>query len=657
MGDVYDPLEEYKGLSLFSRSFPSSSHSLLSGDPHNFLISLPVQNPDKLMEQANTILDDTVEIPNVGMISDATTLEENNQLTDDIPVEYPRGQRPGLQRQRPRFSLLPPVSQPAVNLKPTLDFDKGPEEFFLAFQRLKNAKKEIARHTGATYTGEYNVFKVPRSERPGIPGRSKKAKYQHLYSDIPSQKTCEEDIPSIVESVEPQQFELSNAASELTESATLASEDLEMTGSIAKAEKTVSQVIDELLAAGYGGGTADGAINLLEECLQIKPHHMKKLNLPEMPDVLKIDFKVSGVNSPKSRNVLSDINNFLEGTRNRTPAKLKSMETSFPNSGSPTPPKSPLASLSLFNKHIFQANPSRDPFDAIDIDQSPARNSSPVDNINKCSDPVGSEKSLCIPQKLKSTAKADDVLPNDGRSSTEVRIKGSTSSFLGSGSGISIEEAGSELEGNNVGICNEFINENLSQADAHVDDLEDVEDVMQDAEASAEPNQNTDHSPMETSISNQTGLDPATVEDEPVDESAECVNSASLQTQDTSIEQTQATSLMLQTEKIKETSVQSPDKLTRKRSRFLKERKNLSRRQSLADCGMSWEAGVRRSTRIRSRPLEYWRGERFLYGRIHDSLATVIGIKYESPGKKEGGIKVKSFVSEEHQHLVDNAAL
>ncbi|KAF3494759.1 hypothetical protein DY000_02057608, partial [Brassica cretica] len=32
-----------------------------------------------------------------------------------------------------------------------------------------------------------------------------------------------------------------------------------------------------------------------------------------------------------------------------------------------------------------------------------------------------------------------------------------------------------------------------------------------------------------------------------------------------------------------------------------------------------WENGVRQSTRIKSRPPEYWRGERFLYGRIHES--------------------------------------
>lgn len=35
--------------------------------------------------------------------------------------------------------------------------------------------------------------------------------------------------------------------------------------------------------------------------------------------------------------------------------------------------------------------------------------------------------------------------------------------------------------------------------------------------------------------------------------------------------------------------------------------------------GTSWTSGIRRSTRIRTRPLEYWKGERLVYGRIHQS--------------------------------------
>lgn len=107
---------------------------------------------------------------------------------------------------------------------------------------------------------------------------------------------------------------------------------------------------------------------------------------------------------------------------------------------------------------------------------------------------------------------------------------------------------------------------------------------------------------------------------------------------------------------VEEPPVVSPKKQTKAKSHTAKGRKNgsLSKRHSLAGShycvklsiiglslslpynsqnycvgnliyvvciasGTSWETGLRRSTRIRSRPLEYWKGERFLYGRIHGS--------------------------------------
>ncbi|XLT14472.1 hypothetical protein HN51_060162, partial [Arachis hypogaea] len=86
--------------------------------------------------------------------------------------------------------------------------------------------------------------------------------------------------------------------------------------------------------------------------------------------------------------------------------------------------------------------------------------------------------------------------------------------------------------------------------------------------------------------------------------------------------------------------------------------RSLSRRQSLAAAGTSWEAGLRRSTRIRTRPLEYWKGERMVYGRVHNSLATVIGIKCISPGSDgKPTMKVKSYVSDEHKDLLELASL
>ncbi|KAL7585025.1 hypothetical protein Lser_V15G43151 [Lactuca serriola] len=83
------------------------------------------------------------------------------------------------------------------------------------------------------------------------------------------------------------------------------------------------------------------------------------------------------------------------------------------------------------------------------------------------------------------------------------------------------------------------------------------------------------------------------------------------------------------------------------------------RRQSLAGAGSSWtSSGVRRSIRIKRRPLEYWKGERLLYAQVHNSLPTVIGVKYISPtSKEEGGFKVESFVSDKYKHLVELTAL
>ncbi|OMO66826.1 hypothetical protein COLO4_30333 [Corchorus olitorius] len=94
------------------------------------------------------------------------------------------------------------------------------------------------------------------------------------------------------------------------------------------------------------------------------------------------------------------------------------------------------------------------------------------------------------------------------------------------------------------------------------------------------------------------------------------------------------------------------------RPRNERKRKTVNRRQSLAGSGTTVDTeGRRRSTRIRSRPLEFWKGERFIYGRIHSSLATVIGIKYESPGKGDGTLKVKSFVSDEYKDMVEQAGM
>ncbi|XP_010459103.1 PREDICTED: uncharacterized protein LOC104740251 isoform X2 [Camelina sativa] len=111
----------------------------------------------------------------------------------------------------------------------------------------------------------------------------------------------------------------------------------------------------------------------------------------------------------------------------------------------------------------------------------------------------------------------------------------------------------------------------------------------------------------------------------------------------------------------KQTKKQSNEREEKKQKKTLtREGAIFSRRKSLAGAGTKLEGGIRRSTRIKSRPLEFWRGERFLYGRIHESLTTVIGIKYGSPGDGKSdkrASKVKSYVSDDYKDLVDFAAL
>ncbi|KAG0606751.1 hypothetical protein M758_9G164300 [Ceratodon purpureus] len=86
------------------------------------------------------------------------------------------------------------------------------------------------------------------------------------------------------------------------------------------------------------------------------------------------------------------------------------------------------------------------------------------------------------------------------------------------------------------------------------------------------------------------------------------------------------------------------------------------------DAGSKWSNGQRVSTRIKSKPLDWWRGERMLYGRVHSTLNTLIGIKHLSPDPvwprprdrknkvEPPKFKVDSFVSDEHKELLRLAA-
>ncbi|XP_021906637.1 centromere protein C isoform X1 [Carica papaya] len=864
--ELEDPLEGYSGLSLFPRTFNFVPNPPRPYEPddlqhtHNFLKSMPLTSPSKLLEQAKAIVDSSSELVNSEMPNNIA-LDKNEDFAGKV-VENPQERRPGLDRKRARFSLKPNISQPIVSLEPSLDIGKlkDPEEFFLAYEKFENAQREWQKQTGGILTEKDQNSQITRPRRPGIFGK-RSVKYKHRYStDAPSQDIVEEETLS----------PSGNSLQQETTNANVTSQERELGGSVAKTEKRVNELLDELLAGSYEELDGDGAVNILQEYLQIKPIELEKLSLPDLQDVPRIDFNASVANLPKPRHVLPDIHNLIKEISSRTPGKKRQAESSAYSRASPTPPKSVLASIPLLKKRILQSTPTNDPFSALDVDQSPAKNASPVAKVSRQSDQVDAGKDLFISCKMKSPMVGEndtaclpdihnlikeissrtpgkkrqaessayslasptppqsvlasipllkkrivqstptndpfsalDVDQSPAKNASPVAKVSKQSDQVDAGKDLFISckmkspvvgendtaclpdihnlikeissrtpgkkrqaessayslasptppksvlasipllkkrilqstptndpfsaldvdqspaknaspvakvskqsdqvDAGKDLfisckmkspvveendtaiadaissdvvtrdmsgpsdkstgvhvgssgyhsgEGNDGSSCMDdtIINGNLSRPDdidvctVEPNELGDMgDDMLEEAVGPAEPDLGIEDSIVGESNHIPSQMDqsePSAVEESARDEASN----------------TTYEGLEQQNEKVENEQnkwVSRPSKT--------RESKALSRRQSLAGAGTSWESGVRRSTRIRSRPLEYWKGERFLYGRIHESLATVIGIKYESPTTSKAAgkpnLKVKSFVSDKYKDLVELTAL
>ncbi|XP_062169442.1 centromere protein C-like isoform X3 [Alnus glutinosa] len=668
-------------------------------------------------------------------------------------------------------------SLPAVSLEPSLDIEqlKDPEEFFLAYERLENAKRELQKQTGGVPMdlNQHNLSTTARQRRPGILGRS--VRYKHRYSSVISENN--ENILSSQETFDSSIFSPTNGISQRKTDHDLESKERDLAGSMDNPENKVSEILDELLSGNFEDLEGDRAVSILQKRLQIKPIDLEKLNLPELRDIQKIDSKSSRRNMPRPRRALADIDNLLKGISSKslvklipeaesslhhisspspprspfaslfvlprqnlwpkpsndpfpipvlghspeknssltectlkesdldhtgmqlsncdelksplveeddidnllkgisskTPVKLiQKAKSSFHHIASPTPPRSPFAPLSLLQRQKLWSKPSNDPFSSPDFGHLPAKNSSLIECMLKESDldHTGMQLSNC--DELKSplveednitTAKtgSPDVATGDVTCTSEAIVHDNSSklSFR-----VDVDSSGThvEMEDNVKGsnMDDEAIDEQLSRHDADIDaqengsnKLEDkVKDMLQEpveAVASAERNVNMVDSTGENSNYIRAPLDqssPAVVEDHSLHGLS--------QTPDNVPEQ--------HIEKIQGSTEVSLNEQIEAKSRLHRERKSKERshRQSLAGAGLLWKSGVRRSTRIRTRPLEYWKGERLLYGRIHQSLTTVIGLKYVSPTKGDDGnpaLRVKSYVADEYKELVELAAL
>ena len=135
----------------------------------------------------------------------------------------------------------------------------------------------------------------------------------------------------------------------------------------------LDELLDGLLSCNSEDLEGDGAISLLQERLQIKPVAVDKFSVPIFPDSQVTDLKSLQGKKSKPRKALSDIDNLLRGmnTNKKTPIK-KSTQITVQQLSSPTPPRSPFASILSLQKHISM---SRQPMDHFSLNEIGMENS------------------------------------------------------------------------------------------------------------------------------------------------------------------------------------------------------------------------------------------------------------------------------------------
>lgn len=115
-------------------------------------------------------------------------------------------------------------------------------------------------------------------------------------------------------------------------------------------------------------------VSVLQESLQVKPIILDKISLPDLGSVQRMDLKASQETFTRPRKPLSVLQSVTKSAINRkTPIKSRQKSESFicSSSTSPTPPRSPFASMSILRKRILQEDSMEYPsFMSLDPDVS-----------------------------------------------------------------------------------------------------------------------------------------------------------------------------------------------------------------------------------------------------------------------------------------------
>ncbi|KAJ8535944.1 hypothetical protein K7X08_034345 [Anisodus acutangulus] len=697
ISDPLDPLHGFVGLSLFPNTIRVPTGSSVSVDPESIHNLMKSMNPGHF-EEAGTIVDNSAELLNTKFASFILSMGIDGDLAMK-GKEKLQERRPGLGRKRARFSLKPSTSQPPVSLAPRLDLDQlsDPTEFFSVAEKLEDAEKEIKRQNGSiSHDPDVNNPPNARRRRPGILGKS--VRYKHRFSTQPendgaflsSQETLERDILEAHGSQLPE--ELPGLNVELQET--------DFTGTIRETENRINEILGELLSGSGEDLEGDMAVSKLQERLQIKPIELGTLCMPEFPVAGKLDGKTFGERIQKPRKFSLEIGDLVKSATEGTPCTHKQHEESpASNLASPTPPKSLFASWSSLRKKILQSNPLRDPFSPLNIDlHSEHPNWSMKLKSQSVNNNVGPTESHSETENLAAGENTNNMAPLRGSDFEHEQLmeknSGRDSVKTGPSGSLSVME-----QQNGVDDINVNTNVNLNMDSHHESDgLDKVKDdsvinsvlkdqqgleiesyincqQMQDAEVLAETLHSLQAQWKADDISNCTietavedfgsteidqqvdNMPPETAHSAELDhhfeDSVKDLNSDQLNSVALEVPSTELRAKFTEMSPQHHAQAKAKQQKARRPAVGRRERKTLSSRPSLADAGTSFESGVRRSKRMKTRPLKYWEGERLLYGRVNESLK-LVGLKYISPGK--GSFKVKSYIPDDYNDLVKLAA-
>ncbi|ESQ35243.1 hypothetical protein EUTSA_v10006918mg [Eutrema salsugineum] len=718
-----DPLHAYSGLSLFPRTLKCLSYPLppplyQSVDlhqTHTLLESMPFEIQKEHQEQAKAILDDNAELLKQG-IGTSVASENTNVGAKMKTIPNKRERRPGYERKREPFTIKPRTSQPPQN-EPSFDPSKypKPEEYFAAYERFKIAKREWDKQSGTLVTDTHQNKPSRRPRRPEMPGR-KRGSYKHTYTDrfLTNLKASEKEnpIPSEQNLEKTTAIHVTTADREVDDSTVNTAKGL---------NNVLTELLacspDEL------EGDAGVKLLLERLHIKPIDKQIPSLPvLPDFPDVTRTRLKAAGRSNPSNqRTALSSIQNLLKGINGdarrknslSSPSNPPEDHFSFPDRQCllPGDEQSREVDLAKDLNVGFRSSMANDAGKVIN-NACPSNvgtvyvGSDFGSSVQKSSCESGSDTHSGIHRSPSSPDRnadncVDDSITNINSATREVNVNMQTKGNEGD-LPMSESEANRNTgrRANDADFSEETeqldnLAESASREVVRMDPFTVEEDSIPDqqGESSKSPNRAPEqYNAMDGSFEHAEHIQGQHGEENnntdtacglQVENAQEVHNSSHKQTNKRRNRGSCESNMKKRSKTVhdesegdkkmktsshesggkKQTKIKSNKGEEKKQTKKLtRESKLFSRRKSLAGAGLQWEkeSGVRRSTRIKSRPLEYWRGERFLYGRIHESLTTVIGIKTASAKKGENEkrvYKVKSFVADDYKELVDSVAL